>query len=284
MKLPIANKWLIAGLVTWLLLEAVLTGLIPTARGYLFEQLDHKSTLAWLGVGLYFANYLILTVVQSVKPWILLKVALVYRVIRTRQVTDTLSGTIDKVTVTNIPQRIQEDIKISYLARFTVWSEYLISGLILVQLIIMNLSVPLLVIASLVYAGVSVWIARKFNPKLTHAEITSQQEEATYRTSLVSNLWDLEPLFTANRAITKAETLRLQYSLFTNTQMALLIVLPFLVLLPAFLAGTLSLGEMMAHQATFDLIVVNAAILIAMYVRLVQGTASEKRVKELENE
>ena len=282
MNLSRINKGLVAGLVVWLLLEAVLTGIIPTTRGYLFEQLDHKSQLAWLGVGIYFVNYLILTAVQSFKPWLLLKVSLLYRNIRTAAVMARLVDTIDTVEVTNIPQRIQEDIKISYLARFTVWSEYLISGLILVQLIIMNVSVPLLVVASLVYAGVSVWIAKKFNPKLTHAEIISQQEEASYRTSLGVKLWNIVPLFAANKAITKAQTLRLQYALFTNTQMALLLVLPFLVLLPAFLAGVLSFGELMAHQATFDLIVVNAAILISMYVTLVQGNASEHRVQELE--
>lgn len=181
----------------------------------------------------------------------------------------------------NTPQRIQEDIKLSYVQRITVWCEYFVSGLILIQLMALNIHQPLLVIGALVYAGVSVVIAMLFNPRLTRAEIDSQQAEASYRTRLVGNILDISGLSSANDASIKAARIRTEYLLFTKLQLGLVAVLPYVVLIPQLFSGAIDLGTVVKHQSTFALIVVNAAVLIQLYPNWIQGKASEQRVREV---
>lgn len=273
------NTLVIGSIVAFILLaESILTGFLPHSRGFLFELLEAKAGPIWLAIGLYFSNYLFLEFFQSVKAFMVLKFSLIFRTLRSKK----LKSEGVKKDVLNTPQRIQEDIKLSYHSRITVWCEYFISGTILVQLVLLNLSEPVLVIASLVYAIVSVVIAYLFNPRLNYAEKLVQEKEASYREGLVGRASDMFGLKVANQASLRAAAIRMQYFLFTKLQFGLIHVLPYIVLVPKLLAGDLDLGEVVKHQATFALIVVNAAILIQYYTLLVQGKASEERVKELE--
>lgn len=259
-----------------LICESVFTGLIPHAKGYLFEQLTNKSSLIYMGLGLYFLNYLMLDFCQAIKNYFITRLSMLYRSARTRKTVKSLvSG------VSNTAQRLQEDIKISYMARITVYSEYFISFVIVIQLLIINLSQPLLILSALIYAGISVLIAFKFNPRLTKAHKTVQEKEATYRYSLLDSL-SLSELMTANRACMMEAKIKMHYLLFTKLQLAVMIVLPYIMLVPSLLDGSMTLGVLVKHQATFSLIVVNAAILIQYYTLLVQGRASEDRVRDLE--
>jgi len=259
-----------------LVMESVLTGLIPHSRGYLFEFLDAREGPIYVALAIYFSNYLTLDFFQAIKNFFVIKLSLLYRTARTKKVVKNL-----KDGVSNTPQRIQEDIKLSYLSRITVWCEYFISGTIVVQLLIINLGEPILVIAALIYAVVSVVIAMRFNPKLTTAEKEVQQKEANYRTSLIDST-KLHSLPGANKANTMAAKVRMHYLLFTKLQLGLITVLPYLVLIPSLMDGSITLGELMKHQATFALIVVNASILIQYYPVLIQGKASDERVREIE--
>lgn len=273
------NTLVIGSIVAFILLaESILTGFLPHSRGFLFELLEAKAGPIWLAIGLYFSNYLFLEFFQSVKAFMVLKFSLIFRTLRSKK----LKSEGVKKDVLNTPQRIQEDIKLSYHSRITVWCEYFISGTILVQLVLLNLSEPVLVIASLLYAIVSVVIAYLFNPRLNYAEKLVQEKEASYREGLVGRASDMFGLKVANQASLRAAAIRMQYFLFTKLQLGLIHVLPYIVLVPKLLAGDLDLGEVVKHQATFALIVVNAAILIQYYTLLVQGKASEERVKELE--
>lgn len=266
-------KYGLGALILFILVaESVLTGLIPHSRGYLFHYLTLKTGPVYVALGIYFCNLLFLDFFQCFKAYFILKLSLVYRKIRTLAVLNNY-----KQGIINTEQRIQEDIKLSYLNRFTVWAEYFISGTIVIQLLIINLAVPLLVIAALIYAALSVAIAYKFNPRLKRAEKTVQQEEANFRESIVSS-----NLLCANQASIKAERIKTEYLLFTKLQLGLINILPYLILIPELLSGKIDLGTVVMHQATFSLIVVNAAILIQMYTVLIRGKASEERVKELE--
>jgi ABC-type uncharacterized transport system fused permease/ATPase subunit len=275
-------------LIFILVSEAVLTGLLPVSRGELFNALDVKSNHIWYLVGLYFLNYLGLDFFQSIKQFTVLKVALFYRTFRTKStnvslVQDKIKGikNLNNYLPSNSPQRIQEDIKLSYVQRITVWSEYFVSGLILVQLLVLNIHQPLLVAGALAYAVVSVVIAMLFNPRLTRAEIDSQQAEASYRTKLVGNILDISGLAGANDASIKAARIRTEYLLFTKLQLGLVAVLPYIVLIPQLFSGAIDLGTVVRHQATFGLIVINAAVLIQLYPQWIQGRASEQRVQEI---
>ncbi len=273
------NKYIIIGtcLAVVLVSESVLTGFLPHTRGYLFELLGAKAGPIWLAIFIYFINYLFLSFFQSIKAYVVLSFSLIFRSDRTRSISK-----LNIKNVSNVSQRIQEDIKWSYHERITVWCEYLISGTILIQLIILNLSQPILVISSIGYAILSVCIAMRFNPRLTYAEKLVQDKEATFRAALSINFLNVVGLKDANKASMKAGAIRMQYYLFTQMQFGLINVLPYIVLVPKLLSGEIDLGELVKHQATFALIVVNAAILIQLYPRLIQGRASEERVKELE--
>jgi ABC-type uncharacterized transport system fused permease/ATPase subunit len=270
-------KKLVAFLVFILIVEATITGIIPQARGHLFDILESKGDGVWIAIGFYFSTYFFLEFFQSIKQYFMTKTSLWFRTDRTEKITSIL-----KQKVSNSPQRIQEDIKLSYHSRFTVWGEYLVSALIVIQLMVLNIDQPILILASLLYAALSVGIAFFFNPRLSKAEQIVQEEEATFRGRLAKKLTDVTYLPTANKAEMFAARVRLEYQLFTKLQLAFMSILPYVVLVPLLMNGTITLGTLVKHQATFALIVVNAAILIHYYTLLIKGTASEKRVKDLE--
>lgn len=269
----IKNKKLFVVLVLVLIAEAILTGILPLSSGLLFGYLNTKNPLIWYGVAAYFFNYVVIDMVQAIKPFVEAKVALLHRTDRTHRVINNKGAT----GVTNRSQRVQEDIKLSYFNRITVYSEYFVSALILVQLLCMNLDYPILILLALLYAGISIFIAVKFNPKLTNAEKTVQSTEADFRTYLSQSA-----LRGANDATIKAARVRSEYFLFTKVQSGVMQILPFIILIPMYMSGIIDLGTVMKHQATFALIVLNAAVLIQYYAVYIAGNASEQRVKELE--
>lgn len=281
------NKLYLSLLLFIIICEAIFTGLLPLSRGYLFTLLSAKSGPILVSLGLYFLNYFAIDFFQSIKGYTVLKVALWYRDARTKFIRASLNTQFkinwrpEGQLADNSPQRIQEDIKLSYVNRITVWTEYAISGIILMQLFLMNLREPALVVFAVIYAVISIIIAICFNPRLTKAEINVQQVEASYRTDLVGSILNITRLSDANKTCLRSKWVQTEYLLFTKLQLGLVAVLPYLILLPKLLSGTIDLGTVVQHQASFSLIVVNAAILIQMYPILIQGTASEKRVKEI---
>ncbi len=264
--------WLLALI---LVCESLLTGFIPHSKGYLFGLLELKSADVWTALLIFGANIFFLDCFQSVKGYIILKASLLFRKDTTH---DVITKKLHKIST--IGQRVQEDIKLKYLNHITVLSEYFISGTIVLQLLVLNWHYPVLTISALAYATVSVLIAMLFNPKLTVAEKAVQQAEAMFRKDIDASRC-LSRLVTVNNTCLSAGRIRLGYALFTKAQLCILTVLPYLVLLPGYLLGEYGLGEVMKHQATFGLIVVNAAILIQLYPTLIQGRASAARVEEM---
>jgi ABC-type uncharacterized transport system fused permease/ATPase subunit len=287
------NKLLLIFLSFILLGEAIFTGLLPVSRGHLFSLLSSKLPGIWIALLLYFLTYFAIDFFQSFKGYMVLKVSLWYREIRTSSIVEHIKfrdnsrepedylWSLKHCLPSNTPQRIQEDIKLSYWSRIEVWCEYIVSTVILMQLFLLNLSEPTLIICALIYASVSVFIALKFNPRLTTAEISSQQAEACFRTSLVASITDIGLLSFVNSTLMKAARIRTEYLLFTKLQLGIVAVLPYAILIPKLMSGSMDLGTLVKHQATFALIVVNAAVLIQMFPKLIQGKASETRVKEI---
>lgn len=273
-------KRLLCLLCFWILAEAILTGCIPYAKGHLFNSLTNKdSSTVWMYLFIYGINIFGIDFFQAIKPYIILKCSLWYRTARSKLIVKLdLNKDLD-----NIPQRIQEDIKLSYNQRITVWAEYIISGIILVQLMWINRSMPVLIGWALLYAVFSVGIAYLFNPRLTKAEIDIQQQEADFRASLIKNVRDISLLNSVNGYVLRATRMRTEYLLFTKLQLFMVAMLPYVIMIPKLLDNSISFGTMVEHQSTFGLIVVNAAILVQMYQQLIQGKASEKRVREIED-
>jgi ABC-type uncharacterized transport system fused permease/ATPase subunit len=261
-----------------LIAESVVTALLPQARGFLFGQLEVKGSLIYIALGVYWLNYFIFDLIQSFKGY---AITLYATTKRAEYSTKLIKHPYFK-RISNYAQRVQEDVKLMYVCRYTVYAEYFISATIVLQLIFINLHQPLLVISSLVYAVVSILIAVRFNPRLTSAEKVVQQEEASFREAAHSLSREaLRGLEKANLSVKYSAWIRTQYLLFTKLQLGFIIVLPYLILLPAYLSANLSLGDMIKHQSTFSLLVVNAAILINYYPTWIMSRASHERVKEL---
>lgn len=270
-------KGRIALLIFVLVAEGLITGLIPYSQGNLYGMLGVKSPLVWTAIGYYFLNLFGVDFFQCVKGFLVAKVAMFYREARTVKVL--LSENLEKTP--NHDQRIQEDIKLSYVNRITVWCEYFVSAIILVQLVVINITEPLLLGCAAGYAVISLIIAARFNKKLSTTEQEVQTAEADFRVSVKHGLGVIEKLSGAAAATIKIAKVQMHYKLFTKLQLGIMTVLPFIVLVPQLLAGTMLLGEVIQHQATFALLVVNAAILIQYYTVLIQGKASELRVRVL---
>lgn len=260
-----------------LLGEAILTGLLPHSRGYVFDMLEEHNIEVWYFIIIYFLNYFFLDFCQAIKGYFTTKFALHARNYRTEEVISKIGEG------TNLPQRIQEDIKKSFEDVYKVYAEYFVSGLIIVQLYILNLDTPVLLICATAYALFSVGLAKLFNPRLTRAEKMIQETEASYRSDLVKDMSDISAIENVLTVNMKARLIETEYLLFTRLQFGLLNVLPYIVLIPSFFAGDMTLGTLIKHQATFALIVVNAAILVSMYPKFISGKASEERYLEVLN-
>lgn len=271
----------VGGLVFIIVAEALLTGVIPLTRSELYGELAKGSTLIYIMAAWAFANIFVLEAIQAVKGYVVLRASLKAREARTHEVCIGLTNrTSDAEIAPNAPQRVQEDIKLSYINRYTAWSEYLISGIILVYLIVVNWDHTSLILASLIYSVISIAIAYLFSPRLTEAEKHVQRTEAEFRDSLVTSLTPIG-LNPAQEANIKAGKIGLHFNLFTKLQGSVLQILPFVLLTPALMSGVISFQEIMEHANTFSIIVVNAAILISIFPVLIRGKASEERVKEL---
>lgn len=269
------SKLYVAGLIFIILLEALMTGLLPLSRGYFYDLLQNYDAMLYVGLALLFLNSIILDVAQSLKRYFYMVVALLKREEHTKRC---VKEGINKVK--NHDQRIQEDIKYSYQYRYQVYTEYAISSLILVGVIAGNIGQWKLVLGALAYALITVIIAYLFNPKMKKAEKIVQVTEADFRLKL-SNCLSLGGFWDAQRASYFANRIRTYYLLFTKAQSAILVVLPYLVLIPAYLTKALTLGDVVQASTSFSLIVVNANILVSMFPRLTSGNASKERAEKL---
>lgn len=278
MKLALNHKLPLTLLILVLIGEALMTGILPHTKGALYDILESKEGLVWAAIAIYTINYFLLYTMQALKDWVGVNLYTKMRVDRTKEI---LSRKLKRGN--NLEQRIQEDIKWSYRLRMDVWVEYFISGIIVIQLIIINLDEPVLIGSALGYALLSVIIAKLFNPKLTGAQRDVRRDEANYREDLMKGL-TTNLLGTANKATMVEAKVKMQYRLFTNTQLAIMQIIPYLVMVPSLMSGDTTLGTLVKYQSSFALLVINAGILIMLYDTYTKGQASEQRVKEIEDE
>lgn len=276
MKIIKRNIWGYALLLS-IFLEVLLTVVIPETKGFFFSVLETKNAaLLTFALGCYFLNYVLINAQQVIKPYLQTRYSLNLRETNQQFVCEKYHLAIP---IENPEQRIQEDIKLTITNFIKVWSEYLISGLIVVILIGQNHHNPLLVGTAVLYSVISVLIAYIFQPKMIIVEKIVQKQEAQFRKDITILNYLLFPeVIKANIA---SAAIRLKYGLFANLQNAIMVIAPFFVLTPMYFQGTISLGDMMLIATTFDLLVLNMSILINLFPTLTQANASFERVKEL---
>jgi ABC-type uncharacterized transport system fused permease/ATPase subunit len=239
-----------------------------------FDALSLKNEhLIYIGLMAYFFNLFFVNIVQTFKPYFEIRTGLIKRLLKTARAFHI------KKDLDNIPQRIQEDIKLSIQYRIQVYAEYAISGSIVVWLIVQNYTQPILLGGSLLYSLLCIGIAYMFNPSMVRAEREIQINEANFRVAASNGIFrSFGGVITSN--IFAAKT-RLAYGIANQTQVAIMTVLPYLVLIPAYVGGSMTLGNLMYFATTFELLVLNMAIVINLFPVLTQAKASHNRVKEL---
>lgn len=269
--------WLVL-LIIEILIESIATALMPVTEGNFINSLNKLDPIhvIYLNLALYFIMRFVYYICQAFKDYC---VILYSQYLREKKTNNLI---INNQTVDNIPQRIQEDIKLMYFNQVTVYTEYVISAIIFVALLIINYQHKFLVLSALAYGIISLGIAYMFNAKMKYAEKIVQKSEADFRSNLSEYLSGIPFSFgSVLFSNIQAANIRLGYKLFTKLQGGLIILLPYLLLLPSFLAKEISMGDMVQQALVFGLLVVNFDIAISMFPYLTQGRASEERVKEL---
>lgn len=261
-----------------LLLEIVVTALIPVSKSVFFNQLGTFSHNALYGLLFYLGVLVSLDAIQNFKPLLITLYTNIRRDLITKQY---FNRGFDNETRN---QRLQEDIKLFVVNQTTVYCEYFISGGIVLILIIQNYHFPFLVLSSIIYSVICCISAFLFKPKMIILEKQIQQQETTFRNMLkyaysfdyIQNLF--KDVLTIN---VKNAYIQFYYGLLTKFQTGIVTVLPYIYFLPKYLAKQVTLGMVMEQAAIFQLLVINIFILSTLFPKWMQAKASKERLDEL---
>lgn len=257
-------------------IEIGLTCLVPFSKGHFFNVLELKLQSALLlALVFYFGNIVILDLSQTLKPYLIIQVAQNYRAISLNK----FKNITKYLHIQAFPQRIQEDIRLYWQNKLTIISEYIISFGIILYLVISNYTQVKLIIASIIYSLVCIYLAYIFKSKLVQKEKAVQQEEAAFRINL-SKL-EFKGFKEAIVANLQAARIKLGFGTVTTLQKNLMLILPYIFFLPFYMNGTMSLGLLMQQATIFDLLVLNFTIVINMFPLVTQTIASKERIEEL---
>lgn len=271
-----------------LIAEIVLTSLVPAWRNFFYNQLALKS-LSGFQWGILYLVMLhgFLSSAQGIKTWVGQKLSLhvrtsVSNILERKWIKEGDRGRVDFAD-----QRIAEDCKLATDLTIKVFVEVIISSAIVVTLVLSSLGQPMLLVASLVYTSGVVALALLFRKPLIAREIAMQKAEAGYRFDLAKLVMQKDAGVNLNNSFSYVKiaynsfiALTMRYALFNKIQGGIMSIVPFLILVPAYFAGDIPLGSVMAGVALFDLIVMNATILVLLYPEVTKAQASWYRIKE----
>lgn len=275
---------LLLGIIT---IEIVATNYIPQFRKLFYGALERKSLEDIKGAIEFFIYLMLaLTLSQGLKKFTGATLALHIRTFLTKKTTKFWRK---EKTLENTSQRINEDCKLATDLAVGIILEMLISGAIVIVLVIETWQDKSLLISALIYTAVVSIVARLFKPKLISTEIALQRAEATHRHNIsealvferrdkvAASVQDYREV--ATKFLTYLKVL-LGYNLFSSSQNNFSILAPWLILIPTYLAGSISLGEFMSKVSQFELIVINSTILISLYPNMTKAQASWIRIRE----
>lgn len=267
--------------------EIVATNSIPEFRKLFYGALENKSVTDIKGAIEFFIYLMLaLTLSQGLKKFTGATLALNIRTFLTKKTTKFWRK---EKTLENTSQRINEDCKLATDLAVGIILEMVISGAIVIVLVIETWQDKSLLMAALIYTIVVSLVARLFKPKLISTEIALQRAEATHRHNIsealvferrdrvAASVQDYREV--AARFLIHLKVL-LGYNLFSSSQNNFSILAPWLLLIPLYLAGSISLGEFMAKVSQFELIVINSTILISLYPNMTKAQASWIRIRE----
>ena len=279
-------------LVAWMILlgiiiatEIGLTVVIPMWREYFYNVLQLKNIAEFYPALGWFAALMIgMGTVQGLKSWTGYRISFIVR----EAITKTLfrNWLASDRTAPNYTQALTESIRNSTELYLEIVVEVVISAAIVVILVLSNLhSVPIIT-ASLIYTLSMSALAAAFNKPLVRTDADAQKAEGAFREA-ISDIFSGKNDYTySDKWAEVAKTyytyikVQMNFTLFSRVKGSLASLIPYILLSSSFFAGTITLGEFMAGVATFELLVVNATILMALYQKLTRARASKSITKE----
>lgn len=172
-------------LVVCVVSEIVATIMIPGSRKPVYDALEKTQVIAFYwGLGLYIGVYLWLSISQGLKTWLAHKVALFAREALMHSILPQWVARGAKADVTNPDSRLNDDIRVATDGLGAVSVELIISGSIVIGLMFQMMDQPFLLLAAMVYSGISVGLATFFNKSMVRTRYNNLNAEGEHRTAL----------------------------------------------------------------------------------------------------
>jgi len=283
-----SNKPKLIGFTSILLfligVEIAATISIPLWREYFFDGVEAKDYDVFVKGMWYFAGLMLAFVFsQGFKLFTIQKLALEWRTSLNNMLVKRWKAA-HLVNVDNPDQRISEDTNIASMLAIELAVEVVISGSIIVGLV-GGMSSTLLTLSA-IYTVVICILAAFFHRPLINTEKNLQRAEASYRFEMAKISADgknrpLQDKYdTVVKRYTRLINVSLGFSLFSRAKGNLMNLIPYMLLVPMYFAGDIGFGEIMKGVSQFDLLVINATILIVLYPKVTKALASYERIKE----
>ena len=276
------------GLITIIVAEIALTVAIPEWRNLFYNVLETKAVDDFTSSLVLFGILMTgMGLVQGIKTWTAQKISFIVREAQTKTLFRRwVNG---ERTAPNYTQAMTEAVRNSTELYLEILVEIVISLAIVIALILANLHNPLILVSSLTYTILVSLVALLFNKPLITRDMEWQQAEGEFRENLTDIVNGHEDFSYATKwarvstAYGKYILTLMNFTLFTRTKGSLSTLVPYILLASAYFAGTMTLGGFMAGVATFELIVVNATIVMMLYPKLTKARASKQIIKEFQN-
>lgn len=260
-------------------LEIFLTCIIPHWKEYFFNVLSSKDTGSFsVALTYFFLLMMSLGAVQGFKAWVSQKVSLKMREAGNKVLLKTWVKSSNKHK--NYTQPITQALK--YWTELSVYcfTEVFISASIIVGLVAVNLHNSTIIYGALFYTVLITVVATVFNKPLVTSDSSYQACEGVYRESL-SDIDNGNGDFTSKSkflAVVQSYTLYIKnvmyFTMFSKLKMSTASIIPFLMLSPSYFEGSITMGDLMAGVATFELLVANSTILLQIYPSYTKFLAS----------
>lgn len=280
----ITVAWIVA-LVIIISAEIGLTVVIPMWREYFYNVLQLKNIAEFYpALGWFAALMLGMGTVQGLKNWTGYRLSFLVR----EAITKTLfrNWVSSDKTAPNYTQALTESIRNSTELYLEIIVEVIISAAIVVILVMSSLhSIPIIT-AALAYTLSMSALAAIFNKPLVRTDADAQKAEGAFREAISDISAGKNDYTYSNKWAEVARTyytyikIQMSFTLFSRVKGSLASLIPYVLLSSEFFAGTITLGEFMSGVATFELLVVNATILMALYPKLTRARASKSITKE----
>lgn len=266
--------------------EIALTCVIPAWRESFFNILQLKDSSKFLySLVAFLGMMLSLGAAQGLKVWVARLVSFEFRAALTNMFEDMWSKSRKKVN--HHSQAMTESLRNSTELFLDSGVEIVISLAIVIGLMISNLHNPVILLSSLAYTAVVSVVAILFNRPMIAKDRVLQEAEGRLRDSIIMYRGDRKVTTTFKVVVESYYSYIftiMNFTLFTRLKGALSTAIPYIVLSGGYFSGAITLGAFMAGVATFELLVVNATILLILYPNLNKARASQHLINDFYKE